>query len=408
LSNKNSFYDDVVAEQYQKWVYPRPIENLETLSNEYRDKCDPSMVHMLYWPTQQYPEGMDILVAGCGSNQAAYFAFKNPTANVIGIDVSHSSLEHEEFLKKKHELNNLSLYKMAIEETEALGQEFDLIVASGVIHHLEDPLIGMKALKKLLKLEGVLAIMLYAKYGRTGVYMMQEVFQILELEQTKEHLEVIKTSLNALSPDHFANFYIKAAPDLDMDASIVDTFLHRRDQAYSVEDVLNLVETSGLSFQGWMENGLYHPDGQIDSDHLIYNRIMNKEKGEVWRIMELVCGRIFKHEFVVCRKDRPEKSYVIDFSGDDFFDYVPIRRISKLSQSDKKNGIPARIGRPPIPQMPLDNNQILLFNQIDGNKTIQECMDRSGLTGKPSELKQFTKNFISSMWRLGFLLLKIP
>ena len=36
---------------------------------------------------------MDILVAGCGTNQAAVLAFTNPAANVVAINVSQPSLD---------------------------------------------------------------------------------------------------------------------------------------------------------------------------------------------------------------------------------------------------------------------------------------------------------------------------
>jgi hypothetical protein len=37
---------------------------------------------------RNYRPDLDILIAGCGTNQAAVFAFGNPDANVVGIDIS--------------------------------------------------------------------------------------------------------------------------------------------------------------------------------------------------------------------------------------------------------------------------------------------------------------------------------
>jgi len=384
------------------------MEDLETWGKIQRSADDPQILHPLFWPNREYREGMDILVAGCGANQAAIYAFHNPSANVVGIDISGPSLQHEEFLKKKHNLENLSLHKIAIEEVEKLDQDFDLIATTGVLHHLENPIKGAKALKKLLKLEGVMHIMLYAKYARTGVYMMQEVFQILGLEQTKEEVALVRSSLEILPPDHFAKTFMKVASDLNADTSYIDTFLHRRDKAYSVGDVLDFVESSGLVFQSWIDNGFYYPDGLISSENPLYKRIMEKEKTDIWRITELLTGQAFLHSFVVCRTDRPQSSYLIDFNGDDFFDYIPSKWITSHTPPNAETKTPASIGRSPIMNVPLNDYQIPFFNQIDGKKTIRQCIEQSGLAGEPDQLERFARNFISSLWRLGFLFVRIP
>ena len=95
---------DVVAQQYQKWTYPEPIQNLETwLANNW-DWFDPSHAHRVLWPDRPLQPDLDILIAGCGTNQAAVFAYNNPTAKVVAVDVSQPSLDHEKFLKDKYAL----------------------------------------------------------------------------------------------------------------------------------------------------------------------------------------------------------------------------------------------------------------------------------------------------------------
>ncbi len=58
---------------------------------------------------RNYRPDLDILIAGCGTNQAAVFAFGNSDANVVGIDISQPSLDHQRYLKDKHGLTNLQL-----------------------------------------------------------------------------------------------------------------------------------------------------------------------------------------------------------------------------------------------------------------------------------------------------------
>ena len=113
--------DDVVARQYQRWVYPPPTRDVEEWTAGNLDPTYLVDAHRVYWPDREYPAGLDILVAGCGANQAAYFAFKNPSAKVVAIDVSQPSLDHLQYLKDKHSLQNLEPHLLPIEALSALG-----------------------------------------------------------------------------------------------------------------------------------------------------------------------------------------------------------------------------------------------------------------------------------------------
>jgi len=113
-------------------------------------------------------------VAGCGTWQSAKFALCHPEARVTAIDVSDTSLEHTAALKQKYDLANLEPRHLPIENAADLDQEFDLIVCTGVLHHLVDPEVGLRALRSVLKQDGAMYLMLYAPYGRTGVSMIQD------------------------------------------------------------------------------------------------------------------------------------------------------------------------------------------------------------------------------------------
>jgi 2-polyprenyl-3-methyl-5-hydroxy-6-metoxy-1,4-benzoquinol methylase len=168
---------DKVKAQYEQWIYPKPIGDLEAwLAGGTFSIGDPRDCGDIFWPASGYREGMNILVAGCGANQAARFALQHPTARVTGIDLSEASLAHEEKLKAKHRLDNLTLHQMRLEEVTKLGQTFDFIAASGVLHHLPDPVAGLQALGGVLDRDGVIFIMVYGRYGRAPVYMMQELY----------------------------------------------------------------------------------------------------------------------------------------------------------------------------------------------------------------------------------------
>ncbi|MDT5259346.1 MAG: hypothetical protein QOD10_4426 [Mycobacterium sp.] len=204
---------------------------------------DPSHFHRTLWPDRDYQPDLDILAAGCGTNQAAVFAYRNPGAKVVGVDISRPSLDHQQYLKDKHGVWNLELHLLPIEELPALGLDFDLIVSTGVLHHLADPLAGMKALGGCLRKDGAIGLTLYAKYGRTGVEMLQSVFREMGLRQDDASVHIIKETISVLPAEHPLRTYFKTEGDweLQFDAAVVDTFLHGRDRSYDVDDSLDYV-----------------------------------------------------------------------------------------------------------------------------------------------------------------------
>src|SRR5262249_42950732 len=122
-SSSSSAVIDPVQEQYERWVYPRRAYDLAALplTTPVWHYQDLRSLYWLFWPQAAYREDLDILVAGCGSMSAAAQAFLYPQARVVGIDVSRTSLEHTEFLQKKHNLTNLTLRHLRLEEVATLG-----------------------------------------------------------------------------------------------------------------------------------------------------------------------------------------------------------------------------------------------------------------------------------------------
>ena len=151
---------DVVSRQYERWRYPQPIQDLEAWLVNNWQWYDPVHAHRVLWPDRDYRPDLDILIAGCGTNQAAVFAYTNPAAKVVAIDISQPSLDHQQYLKDKYGLWNLELHLLPVEELPTLGLDFDLIVSTGVLMVMADPLSGMKALALCLRPDGAIGVML--------------------------------------------------------------------------------------------------------------------------------------------------------------------------------------------------------------------------------------------------------
>jgi len=188
---------------------------------------------------------------------------------VTGIDFSDASIAHEERLRERHKLTNLTVRPMDLLEVSSLQQQFDFIICTGVLHHLPNPAEGLKALSSVIEpSHGVMVLMLYGKLGRIGIYPLQDAFRRMCIPQTAEGVALVRSIINRLQPRHPGRWYFERSSEMRSPATIVDTFLHRQDVAYTVQELLDLVEGSGLTFLGWLDSAPYNigfPDQDLES-----------------------------------------------------------------------------------------------------------------------------------------------
>ena len=76
---------------YESHPYPPPVDDLEAYRKLWDDPRRRANSHLV-WPHEPYRDDRTILVAGCGTTQAAHYALRWPRAEVIGIDVSAKSI----------------------------------------------------------------------------------------------------------------------------------------------------------------------------------------------------------------------------------------------------------------------------------------------------------------------------
>jgi SAM-dependent methyltransferase len=316
---------DAVRAQYEEWVYPLPIPDIaDAIDGGAFDFCDPSLIRRKLWPRKVEPDELEILVAGCGSNQAAFLAYTNPGCFITGIDLSAKSLDHERRLKKKHNLANLELRQLPIEEIGSFGRSFDYIVSSGVLHHLPDPDLGLRALRDVLEPHGVMSVMVYGRHGRIGVYLLQELFRLLGTKQDASGVELVRHVVESLPDWHPVRRYVGVMSDMTYDAGLVDSFLHPVDRAYTVAEAARFGPDNGLAFQGWVDRIHYSLSAQlpVEDDPLRQQAELLSEQ-EQWEFVELYLQWPAVHRFALCHPDRPAADYTVDFSGDAWLDYVP-------------------------------------------------------------------------------------
>lgn len=385
---------DAVRAFYESHPYPEPVATLDKRLDRYRDPRRRHAQNLLLWPLEKARSDRAILVAGCGTSQAARHALMEPEARVIAIDISETSLRHTGDLRKKHDIRNLRLHRLAIERVAELGETFDQIVCTGVLHHLSDPDAGLRSLRNVLARDGAMHIMVYAPYGRAGVYMMQDYCRLLGVGVTDAELRELGETLQALPVDHPIAGVVKRAKDFVQAHALADALLNPQDRAYSVPELYDWLERCDLKFGRWHEQAPYLPQCGAIGRAPHGARLAALPPRAQHAALELLRGTMDRHSFIAYRGDREREAQPITFEGEGWRGFVPVRLPWALTIKDRApRGVTAVLINPshmyPDLALLIDAAQERLLTAIDGERSIAEILQSAGETIGDEQGRQF-------------------
>ena len=302
---------------------------------------------------------------------------------MIGIDFSATSVHRTEELKRKHGLDNLEVDRLAITEVGELGSRFDQIVCTGVLHHLPDPDAGLQALRDVLAPGGAMHLMVYAPYGRVGVYMLQDFCRRVGIEATEEGIRELIAALGLLPPGHPLQTLLREAPDFRHEAALADALLHPQDRAYSVPELLAFLARCGLTFGRWIKQAPYSPQCGLMSRLPQAERIAGLPPIDQYAAAELFRGTMARHSVVAYRDDDAAAAQRPSFTGDDWRGYIPLRAPDTIRVQER---LPPGAAAVLINRshsftdlyLPIDAQELRLYDAIDGERTAGEIARAAG------------------------------
>lgn len=388
---------DRVCEFYTDHPYPPPVENLDRARDEWSDESRLRAEYHLVWPNNPYRADLNILVAGCGTWQAAKYAVCRPGARVTGIDVSSTSLDHTERLKRKYRLTNLETIRLPIESVAELEQRFDLIVCTGVLHHLADPEEGLAALRSVLAPEGAIYLMVYAPYGRAGVYLLQEYCRRLGIGTSTKDINDLASVVEALAPQHPLATLLRGSRDALNTDALADALLNPRDRAYSVPQLFDLFDRNGLEFARWYWQAPYLSRcGSISlTPHA--TRLAQLSERECYAAMELWRGTMTSHSAIVYHRDRGTRYEEVSFADDRWLNSVPHRLPSTLCVQERLPPGAAGVLLNRSHQfhdliLVIDPPEKRVFDAINGSHSFAEILDHAHVSAPAA------RGFVQKLW----------
>lgn len=399
----NEATTNAVRDFYNRHPYPPPVKNLDQYRLRWQEPDRRRADFHLFWPKQPYREEISILIAGCGTSQAAKHALRAPSAQIIGIDNSETSIWHTRQLKNEYRLQNLELQVLPIERVEELRVSFDKIICTGVLHHLPDPESGLRALRSVLKPEGAMHLMVYAPYGRTGIYMLQEFCRRIEVQPSPNDIRDLARILQILPEDHPLVGQLRSSPDFQSEAGLADALLHPQDRAYSVPQLFEFIRRCGLTFNRWLRQAPYLPQCSPIMKSPFAARVNQLPSVQQYAAMELFRGTMVRHSLIAYLDDQPKQSWTVRFDLDGWQDYIPIRMPTSIAIQER---LPDGAAAVLINQahtftdlyLPIDQSEKDWYDAIDGKKSIAKILEKTH-PESGSEVHARAKGFFELLWQ---------
>lgn len=196
-----------------------------------------------------------ILVAGCGTGHYLldmHFRFRD--AEILGVDLSLSSLAYA--LRKSRELGveNLALMQGDILALDGWTEPFDIVEAGGVLHHMEDPVVGWRILTDLLKPGGLMRIGLYSELARRQVVEARQFIARQGYEATDDDIRRCRQELAVLFGDREERGILHGRDFYSMQ-ECRDLLFHVQEHLFTLPQIAGIIRDLGLEFVGFELSG---------------------------------------------------------------------------------------------------------------------------------------------------------
>jgi len=408
--------DAALAAQYDAYPYPQrePRDEAKRLiigSPSHLREVD----HWIFGARRPASQPLRALVAGGGSGDATVMlaqqmASAGRAGDVTWLDRSAAARRVAEARVATRKLGNVVFQEGSLLDLPGSGLgPFDYIDCCGVLHHLPDPLEGLRALASVLAPGGGLGLMVYAPHGRTGVYMTQDALRLLAPpdEAPAARVEVAKRLWRQM-PE---TAWLRRNPwitdhEKGGDAGLYDLLLNPRDVAFTVPAFNALIAAAGLRIVCLVEPLRYDPLSYL-SDPKLRPRIEAMDMMQRAALAEAITGNMGVHIAYCVRADAP----VISALWDDPTAIPCLRELdgAKLAAGIPRDGV-LRVSFDGLSvPVPLPRLAGAILSRIDGKRSIGEIGDDLARNGTAREV--FAREFqalVAAMEKTNRLLISAP
>ena len=231
---------------YPRWRYTYNYENqkisiLELINNEIKP-------NIITYGNDN--DQLEILIAGCGTGNQILESQRYRNAKIVGIDLSLSSLAYAR--RKIYELgiDNVELIQMDILEVALLEMKFDIVECSGVLHHMNNPSQGLRALLGVLKKNGFLKLGLYSEIARKDIIKAREYIIKKNLQPNDESIRNFRKDVFSCKIEGISNLINWV--DFYTMSECRDLCFHIQEQRFTLKQIQETLKSNKLEFLGFL------------------------------------------------------------------------------------------------------------------------------------------------------------
>ncbi|MBF9058825.1 methyltransferase [Rhodobacterales bacterium HKCCSP123] len=363
-----------VTEQYEAYPYPErdPVdegERLVTGSPSHPLEID----HYLFGGARDWSQPFRALVAGGGTGDALIQLAQVLTSagkpyEITYLDLSTASRKVAEARAAARGLAGITFLTTSLLEAPALGT-FDYIDCCGVLHHLPEPQAGFDALAAALAPGGGLGLMVYAPFGRSGVYPLQEAFGMTLTGSARDRLRRAKAIYARIPEGHPFKRNAQLSDHQASDAGFYDLLLHSQDRPYRIGELLETLDRAGLSMTGSPQAHLYDPLPILGDKGLLHGL---DERARMM-LAEALRGTIRTHVLYAARKTEAQGRVAAPAP-----EAVPhLKGVSgpQLAQHAAKHGVIPVTHEGERFEVPVPALAVRAFAGIDGRRSLRQIAE---------------------------------
>jgi 2-polyprenyl-3-methyl-5-hydroxy-6-metoxy-1,4-benzoquinol methylase len=242
----------LVQEQYEENPYPRWVETAESWGRPTRiDEYLRALFPLAPLRALGKDGKIDILIAGAGTGrQAVEIARQFPESRVLAVDLSVAALTYAKRKSDELLVKNIEYGQADIVEIGKLGRRFDVIYASGVLHHLADPFAGWRGLLEILAPSGFMNVGLYSERAREDIVAAQRFVAEKGFKPTADDIRRCREEFEQLPPNSPLRNVMLLSDFYSM-SDLRDMLFHVQEHRMSLPQIARFLADHHLQFLGF-------------------------------------------------------------------------------------------------------------------------------------------------------------
>lgn len=295
-----------VKKMYEKYPYPSGVAQMRT-------GIDVNLLLSYVSVAKEQQGQLNVLDAGCGRGIGLIgAAMLQPDVNFIGADINTTALNDARQNAQDRGLTNVQFIEadlMTLAGIDIPEGGFDVIYSSGVLHHLSEPLTGLKNLEQVLAPHGVISLMLYGSYGRQALYRLIEGIELMQPNEAsiEEKLPLSRLLTEAAEQTIFKDNYWQNTSATN-DVEFVDRCLNVNEVSYDIDSLWQLLEQANMKFIRWDSPEEWSIDKLFANDSLV-SKLAELAPKEQYKVIERMFERP-KLELIISKDSNAPRSLV--------------------------------------------------------------------------------------------------